>query len=295
MHKRVLFLILILIISLPIFAQPRVGVALSGGGALGYAHIGALKALEEHGIQPVAVAGASMGALVGLLYANGLTADDIYRIIKEEHMDHTSKILTLSTHAHGLGVISHKNVYKILEEYVGHNNFDSLKLYYACSVTNLTEERSEIISSGDRLHQYVIASTSIPIVFEAVTIDSCVYVDGGVLNNMPAEAIRNQCDVLIGIDVVPDSKKGASAFSHIMDVAAHSLHLIINKGTINGRNTCDYLVTPNTDHTYSAFSFEHFEDIYLRGYNTMKAFIEANPEAFTPKITSKKENKKKKK
>ena len=129
MIKKSILIIAGVVMSLFSIAQPRVGVSLSGGGALGYAHIGALKALEEHGIQPVALSGASMGALVGILFANGISADDIVEIIREEHMDHTNKILTLTTKPHGLGMVSHKNVYKILEKHVAHNSFDSLKMF----------------------------------------------------------------------------------------------------------------------------------------------------------------------
>ena len=295
MLKKVLLFICLTSLGMISVAQPKVGISLSGGCALGFAHRGALKALEAHGIEPVALSGASMGALVGILFANGLTSDQIVEVIRQEHMDHANRILTPSSKAHGLGLISHKNVYKILETHVAHNNFDSLKMYYACSVTNLTKESCEIIDKGNHLHDYVIASTSIPVVFEAMRIGDCVYVDGGLKNNMPADAIRNKCDILIGINVVPDSEKGPESFDHILDIAEHSLHLIINSGTLESIKSCDHVITPNTDHEYNAFSFKNFDELYQRGYDAMNAYIEAHPEMFQMPNSENKDKKSKKK
>ena len=77
-----------------------------------------------------------------------------------------------------------------------------------------------------------------------------------------------------------------------MNYADHILHLIINKGATESVNVCDHFITPNTDHTYSSFSFNHFEEIYQRGYDAMKAYITEHPDMFEVKRAKDKKKKK---
>lgn len=252
------------------------GIVLSGGGALGYAHIGVLHAFEEEGFNPQYVAGASMGAVIAAFYSNGMTALDIMKMARDEKFYKTSKIISITVGLDKLGMSSHKHVSALLDKYIPHNSFDSLERKLYVSATNLNTQRSEIISEGDRLKEYVLASSSIPGVFEAIDIDGIVYVDGGVLNNFPAQAIRNKCDVLIGVDVQPYSPK--MKLNNVIDVSLRSLYTLVNVNSLEGRGMCDYLIDSYAINDYTIFDFNKIEEIYLYGYNLGKKYLQEHPE-----------------
>lgn len=258
-------------------AQHSIGVVLSGGGALGFAHIGALQALEEQGIYPQYVAGTSMGALVGAFYAKGYSAAEIKEIIKVEKMDELHKIITPVGKSDHLGFSSHRNILKVLKKYIPDNSFDSLPKKLAVCATNIVTSQAEIVSSGDSLWEYVLASSSIPGVFEAVKIGDGVFVDGGVMNNMPAKAIRKDCDILIGIDVNPE-QRSTPKIKNTIQVAFQTLRTLVRHNSVSGRKTCDYLIEPRAIEKYAEFDFNKFDYIYQSGYDAMKQYLEQNPE-----------------
>jgi NTE family protein len=253
----------------------KVGVVLSGGGALGFAHIGALQALEDSGIKPEIIAGTSMGSIVGAFYASGYSPDKIYEFIKNEKFDHPINILAPTLKRGQLGLSSQKNILKVLQKYIPHNSFEALKMPLFVCVANLTSGKAEFVHSGE-LHSYILASSAIPTVFEAVEINDMIYVDGGVLNNFPAQAIRKECTYLIGIDVKPNYEFNAA--KDIKDILMRSLQLVISENSQAGRKLCDVLIEPQSNSFFNEFSFKDFKKIYHDGYNAMKFYIEANPE-----------------
>ncbi len=277
--RRVLIILLALFVfaHYPVSAQKRVGIVLSGGGALGYAHIGVLQALYEHGIEVDCVAGTSMGALVGVMYANNIAPKQIHDIILKERYNDRKRILNISININkSLGLSTHKNVRQTLLKYLP-DTFEELpKKYFVC-VTDITNGEERVVSSGGHLVDYVLASSSIPGVFEALNIDGHYYVDGGVLNNLPAREIRKCCDVLIGIDVHPD-KSHAPVMENIIDVTMATLHVLMQENSEEGRALCDYVVEPRANEQYKAFDFEHFEGIYEIGYNAMNKYLTEHPE-----------------
>ena len=277
MKKNLLILLFMTSFFSNMFAQKHeVGIVLSGGSALGYAHIGALHALEEYGIYPTIVSGASMGALIGAFYANGFSPKEIYDFVKLENFDKPSKIIAPMLRQNQLGLFSQKNILKILRKYIAHNSFDSLKMPLFVSVTNLSKNEVEFVHTGDSLHQYLLATSAIPTFFDAAKINGDTYVDGGVLNNFPAQAIRHECKYLIGIDVKADA--GNNNMKRIKDILMHSLNLVIMQNSVEGRNLCDVLIEPQANKKYYDFDFADFDKIYQYGYDATKKYLEENPE-----------------
>lgn len=274
--KKTAIVLLTLLICAHSFGQKSVGIVLSGGGALGMAHIGILQALEEEGFNPKYVAGASMGAIIASFYCNGMSAVEIRDMVRTEKFYKTTKILTFSVGKDKLGLSSHKHVNELLDKYIGHNSFDSLSRHLYVSTVNLNTQKCEIIGSGDKLKEYVIASSSIPGVFEAVNIDGCIYVDGGTLNNFPAQAIRNKCDVLIGVDVQPYTPN--MLINNTTDVAIRALYTVIHANSVSGRKKCDYIIDCFALEKYSIFDFNKFEELYQYGYNIGKEYLAAHPD-----------------
>jgi NTE family protein len=249
------------------------GICLSGGGALGYAHVGVLQALHEHGIEPEIVSGSSMGAIIGTLYAAGYSAAEMLEVCKSDKMYEVHKLIKPTFSRKGFA--SHKTLRKLLHDTVPHDSFEELKHKLHICVTNISDATYKIVDSGN-LHDYVVASASIPGIFEINYIDEGIYVDGGVLNNLPAEAIRKKCHVLIGVDVVPLVKR--RKIKHTTDAIVTSIRTLIHANSAAGRKLCDHLIISPAIEKFHEFNFEKFETIYQIGYDAANEYIAQNPE-----------------
>ena len=229
--KKIVCILLAVMVGLVVYAseRPKVAVVLSGGGAKGMAHIGALKVIERAGIPVDIVAGTSMGSLVGGLYAIGYdaaTLDSLVRVLdwtylltdrddmsrqslsdrKKRNTYFLSRGLTSGKAAESiLGVIKGRNVEMLLRRlcmgYTDSIDFNRLPIPFACVATDITDYTEVDFHSG-RLPQAMRASMAIPAVFTAVRLDNKVLVDGGMRNNYPADVARQMgADIIIGIDV----------------------------------------------------------------------------------------------
>lgn len=270
---------LMILLSIAAFSQrkPKVGIVLSGGGALGFAHVGVLQALEEEGISPTYIAGASMGSLVGAFYANGFSPEEICKVVFKEDLYNTNSIFAfLEGSKNKLGLSSHKKVAALLDKYFPSNNFSDLKRHLCVSVSDMTVPESKLVSKGDHLREYVLASMSIPIVFEAMIIDDHVYVDGGTMNHFPAQGIRKDVDVLIGVDVLPFTD--VVKLDNMVDMANRLIFLIAQQSAADGKKMCDFYLESRACDKYTMFDFNKFEDIYRYGYMLAKDYIKNNPD-----------------
>lgn len=275
--KRFSFLLLfVFVLSIANAQHYKVGIVLSGGGALGFAHIGVLQALDEAGIHPQIVAGCSMGALVGALYANGMEPADIYHLILDNKLDKMSSIIKPKIQRRSLGFSSQKSIKDALETDLCTDNFDSLKMPLYVSVTNLTTGKNEIVGHGKNLIPYVLASAAVPGVFQPVRIDSMIYVDGGVTDNFPALAIRKHCTYLIGSNVNPDGARFEP--DNMLDIALRVMRVAVHDNAKLGLKACDFLIQPLANRVYNAADFKNFQAIYDYGYQEGKTYLKAHPE-----------------
>jgi NTE family protein len=266
-------------------AQPyQVGICLSGGGALGFAHIGVLQALQESGIYPQIISGTSMGAVVGAFYAAGYSPNEILDIIQHEKMYKTDKILRFRLGKHKTGFSDHLTLRNVMKKYIPDDNYDSLpKPFFSCA-TNLSTGVAEYTSHGGDLGQHVAASASIPGIFEAVKIDSCYYIDGGILNNLPAQPIRPLCKIEISVVISPFTPY--PKIKNLSDVLHEVLKIMSKKNSLEGCNMSDYVINVAIDPSLDMFSFKNYKDIYFAGYRIGKEFIAKHPELLkytTPK------------
>lgn len=252
------------------------GLCLSGGGALGFAHIGVLQALNEHGIWPDIISGTSMGAIVGTLYAAGYSPADMMQIIKEDRLFLVSKIMTFKPVFWKSGFSDHSKVMKLIKEVIPHNSFEGLQRRMFVCVSNLKNIDWEIKSKGGNLNGWVSASASIPGVFEAFEKDGIFYLDGGLLNNLPTQPIRPLCDKIIGVDVLPYTTP--KKLKKPIDAIAVSIRGMQHVNSIEGRSMCDFLIEPKVLNKYNEFNFESYRKIYNIGYKDANDFIESHPE-----------------
>lgn len=240
-----------------------IGVVLSGGGARGWAHIGLLKALDEEGIQIDAVSGVSAGSIVGVLYANGNTADEILEIVRETDMFKILRkgLLPFMTGAFSsLGHLEHQ-----LKRFLPENSFAALKKKMYVTAVNLNTGKAEVFSSGE-LHKPVMASCAVPLLFAPVKIGDYLYSDGGVLNNLPVEPLLGQRYRIIGSNVVlPAANRKLNGFRSI---SMRSFELVSYKGIEDKAKLCDVMVTYDGLEKYNLFRFAAAQEIVELGYRS---------------------------
>ena len=237
----------------------KVGISLSGGSARGYAHVGVLKALEEHNIEPEIISGTSMGAIVGVLYAAGYSPGGIGKILKEETF---SKMTGFSWRRTGLYKLEKMKL--ALQKYISEDDFAILKKPFFLGLSNLNEGCEEMRNSG-QLFDYVIASCSVPGFFAPSVLDNINYVDGGLLNNLPASAIRERCQYLIGSHVnFPGKRK---VFPGPRSIMERAVNLGIIQNSVTEMKLCDFLIDPPGMQKYTLFDFSRIEEIIEEGYN----------------------------
>lgn len=177
-------------------APVKVGIALGGGAAKGFAHIGVIKMLEANGIKPVVVSGTSAGSVVGALYASGM---DAYAMQEKAFALDESKIRDVSLFSGG--VVKGQKLQDYVNELVGGRTIEKMRKPFAAVATKLeTGERTVFVRGNTG--QAVRASSSIPGVFEAVAIGKAHYVDGGVVSPVPVDAARELgAEFVIAVDI----------------------------------------------------------------------------------------------
>lgn len=253
-----------------------IGLCLSGGGALGFAHIGAIQSLEDHGIFPTHIVGSSMGAIVGTLYAAGYSPASMLQMIKDDKLYKITKLMTFHPTFLKSGLSTHEMLRALIKELIPHNSFEELqKKMYIC-VVNLNKAEWEIIHSGNDLDKWVAATASIPGVFETIKSDKTFYVDGGVLNNMPAQGIEEFCQNIIGVDVIPH--RVPLELKKPIDTLAFSVRAMQHQNSKKGRDLCRFIIEPNAIDEFHEFSFDAYQAIYQHGYTAATKFISQNPE-----------------
>jgi len=239
--------------------QTMYGLALSGGGARGIAHLGILQALEENNIHPTVISGTSMGALVAVGYGLGISPVEMLQIINSE-----IKPLTLSNmNMRRMGFFNLKKVEKLFRQWAPTDDFSTLKIPTFITVTNLNTGHFEIKSKGP-LVAFTIASASIPLLFCPVIIDGTYYVDGGLTKNMAAQVLQGKCDKIIGSHVNHIAE--IDTFKRIKDVAARSYHLAVFNTIRDELKYCDYVVDPPKTRIYSTLDFNKADEIFEVGY-----------------------------
>lgn len=236
-----------------------IGLALSGGGAKGFAHAGVIKALEEYGIHPTVIAGTSAGAIVGSLYADGCKPHEIIELFNNTSF---YKFASFARSKSGLFKIDHFR--KAMAQKLKVSTFEELKIPLYVNATNMEQGKNVFFHSGTLLDK-VIASCSIPILFEPVLIEGAHYSDGGLLCNFPVEVLRQQCDFLIGVNVGPVDIEQEEQLN-LLDIIQRTYFFIRKANVLNVREQCDILIEPPSIDKYGMFDAVKNEEIFQLGY-----------------------------
>jgi NTE family protein len=194
-------------------SSARIGIALGAGGANGLAHILMLEVLDEMGIRPCHITGSSIGAIIGALYASGMTGRKIRELVEqfiispeEPLMEQLSNRETLrwlefiEVELGNGGLLSSEGFISYLYETLQYDTFEELKIPLTVVAADLWHREQIVLDSGELLPA-VKASMALPGVFHPVKLDNRILIDGGTVNPVPYDLLSKECDIVIGIDV----------------------------------------------------------------------------------------------
>ena len=241
-------------------AKKRIGLALSGGGARGIAHIGVLQALEDQGIFPEVISGASAGAIVGALYAAGKRPGEIMEFVRKASFFKMFKVAIPFSGLTKLTYLRDK-----LAEIIPEDRFESLEKQLFVAIANLNTGECEMRSSGP-LFDVVTASSSIPLLFQPVEIDGQLYVDGGLLDNMPVGPLKEICDITIAVNVMPHVEVSGKAVQNVLGIAQRCFDLSVLANSRPSMELCDLLIEPKEVHRFNIFQLNRYEPLFDIGY-----------------------------
>mgnify|MGYP001773517645 CR=1 FL=1 len=241
---------------------PKIGIALSGGGVKGFAHLGVLKALEEKGIEADVLAGVSAGAIVGSFIAAGKKPSEVMKLINESDFFDFAK-LSLPNR----GIFTLDNMTENLKKSLGIKSFEELKIPFYVGAANIERARMEYFDKGD-LIKIIQASASIPVLFSPVEINGELYVDGGLFENLPVNPLLDKCDILIAVNVMPVNLNGK--LDSITDIAVRTFQLktIVNAEELKAK--ADIFIEPTGIEKYNILNTKYSQELYDLGYNYCK-------------------------
>ncbi len=243
------------------------GLVLSGGGARGIAHLGAVKALYEEGHAFDVIIGTSMGAIAGSILADGYHPDEIVEML-------TPSVLKtfIKTDITKNGLMTMKGGREFLKKILRAKNFEDLRIPFIATATCLNDGRAHYFEKGNIIDA-VMASASIPVVFSPVVINGLQYVDGGVLNNLPARFIRPHCKKIAGFHVNPETLGLHNGdVKGIVQIAERTFHLAMLGNVLPDKPLCDFYLEHKNLADYSMLDFTKMKEIFITGYkNTVEA------------------------
>ncbi|HCC69979.1 MAG TPA: patatin [Bacteroidales bacterium] len=240
----------------------KTGIALGGGGVRGFAHLGILQALEEKGIKPDIISGASAGAIVGAYIASGKSPLEVFNLMKDQKLIDFVMVKFPRT-----GLLSLDRLHNSLADHIEANDLKELPTPFYVTVSDIINGRVEYINKGP-LVKLVQASSSIPVLFAPVEIDGNLYSDGGLFDNVPVEPLRGKCKKIIAVNISPINK--TEKLKNLIQIAARTFHLSV-ESTIRGlENKCDLIIAPPELDKFEILDTSKADEIFDVGYEYCK-------------------------
>lgn len=239
-------------------SEQTIGLALGAGGARGIAHVHVLRALDDLGLKPSAIAGTSIGAILGAAYASGLSGNEIRDLLLQLFGDRQAIITSLwSLRARdmadwtgsGRPRFGELNLERILQRLLPASlpaNIENLKIQTQILATDYYGHRDAIFSSGS-LIPAMAASAAMPAVFQPVTIDGVVHIDGGATNPVPIDLLQDRASLIIGVDVSGGPQGEQGKLPSMVD-ALYAANQLMQRTIIQEkakRLRCDVLLQPD--------------------------------------------------
>ncbi len=242
-------------------SKPRIGLALSGGGARGIAQIGALQALLDNGIEPDILSGTSAGAIVGSLHAAGITTRQMLDFVRESSLWKLYKVTVPFT---GLTKLTYLR--QQLRALLPKDDFTALQKPMRITATNLNTGELDVLEEGSIVNA-IVASSSIPLVFQPVEINGQQYLDGGLLENLPARALEGRCDLVIGVNVMPKLEDEHRSYQNVLSIAIRCFELAVHANSKPSVKQCHVMIEPKELYKYYIFQLGKYLELYQLGYD----------------------------
>lgn len=240
----------------------KVGLALSGGGVRGVAHLGIIKALEEEGVEFHRISATSAGAIVGTLYAAGYSVEDILDAVL------SIKAFRLIRPALSLkGILDMQVVENFLRKYIKNDDFGALKIPVHITATDVGKGEPVRFSSGPLLKP-LCASCCIPVLFDPVQYKGKYYIDGGIMNNLPVEPLVDTCEFIIGSHCNPISNDFDPRNARL--VMERALMLAITQNAYRSKAHCNVFFEPKALGVYKVLDISSAQEIFDIGYRHAK-------------------------
>ncbi|WP_460764922.1 patatin-like phospholipase family protein [Niabella terrae] len=244
-----------------------IGLTLSGGGLRGIAHLGVIKAMEERNMAPQLISGSSAGAIIGAFYAGGYGPDELIDIVTR-----VSFFSARSLRLRRSSLFDREILMKIFKHYLP-EDFSQLKIPLYVAATDIVTGKPKYFSEG-ALHDALMASASIPFVFPVARIREHFYLDGGIINNLPVEPIREQCSLLVGVNVNAISHREGATLSG-RSLFDQVIHLTLSQSIHHKARLCDLFINPPDMTRYSMFDKKNATVIFQYAYEYACGYLDA--------------------
>jgi NTE family protein len=238
------------------------GIVLSGGSVRGSAHVGFLKRLQELDKHPEIIAGSSAGAMVGALYASGISTEKMMDFFKKTPLFKYKSFNPLKS-----GIFDTEMYLEVFKDFIP-ETFEELSKPLIIATTNLESGKAQYFSSGE-LHKPLLASCAIPFVFAPVKIDGTLYVDGGVMDNYPVEQLMGKCERIVGSFLGYPGAMTKKDLKTKLKISSRVKELVMYAASSHKFAMTD-LTIEHPLQSYSYFDQKKMEEIYQVGYKYCK-------------------------
>ncbi|MCH8554257.1 MAG: patatin-like phospholipase family protein [Schleiferiaceae bacterium] len=237
--------------------KKSIGIALSGGGARGFAHLGMLEVLMDNQIIPDSISGTSIGAIVGALIADGKHPKEIFEIFENKAM------LTFVRPAFSWkALLNLDGMQELLKKHLKSSTIEDLSMPTTLVATDLYTGSTKAFTTGNLLES-LMASAAIPMVFDPILINGVLYADGGLTCNLPAGYVSG--NIVVGLNLVPVPQ--VSKLNSPIKLADRTLAIAVNQNTIRDRGLCDILLEPEELYKYRFLDTGKAQKLYDIGKN----------------------------
>ncbi len=237
----------------------KYGIALGGGGARGFAHLGVLEALEEKGIKPDIIAGTSAGSIAGVYIAAGKSPKEAFELFKKHKLIDFVQVRIPKT-----GLMNLDRLENSLSKDINVDDLKDLEIPFYVTVSDIINGKVEYINEGP-LVKLVQASASIPVLFSPVEIDGNMYSDGGLFDNVPVEPLQDICKKVIAVNISPIQK--TERVKNLIQIAARTFHLSVNSTIYGLEDRCDLIIEPKELSEFDILDASRADEAYQVGYD----------------------------
>lgn len=244
----------------------KLGLALSGGGTRGIAHLGVLKAFAEQRIRFDCVAGTSVGSLVGAIYCADVSLDEV---IAEAGIVTRKELVNKKF---GIGSNS-GNIERFADKFLQGKTFEQLQTPFSCVAVDIVSGREVVLNTGN-VSRAVSASCAVPALFTPVEYGDMLLVDGGLLNNMPADVCRQMgADIVVGVDLNHNRGNKGARPRNVFDTIAATWNITTKSTMYKGQLNSDIIIEPElTEHKNT--SLKNVDERIQAGYDATLKIID---------------------